>query len=429
VLPSLRLARPNLNETLKSGSARKSPRAHSVLRRPGSVLLVVEVSLALVLLIGALLMLRSMRELLAVNGQFQPERLLSLDVDIDNTYLSSLGGRDRVRILLEQFEQRIADMPGVEAVALSDRFPPVRAHHSSDEFKADDGGGLIAEGFQPAEMHIVTPGYFDMMDMRLLRGRWLADSDGNGTLPVAVINEAMAERYWHDRDPLGLKLKPRLSYSRPASYTIVGIVHEPKRFASGETPDPAVYLPYAQMPVPFSSVVVRTAGETKGLAAAMRSAALQIAPGHMFIGQVQTGDELISESSATPRFTSQLLFAFSGLALVLAIVGVYGLISYYTTQRTHEIGIRMALGAQRADVMALVLKEGMLIVGLGIAIGIVAAEGFAKSLASLLYGVSAMDLASFAAAAALLMIVAVAACWIPARRAMRIDPMEALRYE
>jgi len=430
VLPSLRLARPNLNETLKSGSARKSSPMRSVLRRPGSVLLVVEVSLALVLLTGALLMLRSMRKFLAVNGQFQPERLLSLDVDIDNTYLSSLGGRGRVRILLEQFEQRIADMPGVEATALSDRFPPVRAHHSSEEFKADNGGGLIAEGFQPAEMHIVTPGYFDMMDMRLQRGRWLADSDGNGTLPVAVINEAMAERYWHDRDPLGLKLKPVRSYSEKSpSYTIVGIVHEPKRFASGETPDPAVYLPYTQMPVPFSSVVVRTAGETKGLAAAMRSAALQIAPGHMFIGQVQTGDELISESSATPRFTSQLLIAFSGLALVLAIVGVYGLISYYTTQRTHEIGIRMALGAQRADVMALVLKEGMLIVGLGIAIGIVAAEGFAKSLASLLYGVSAMDLASFAAAAAVLMMAAVAACWIPARRAMRIEPMEALRYE
>lgn len=429
VLPRLRLARPNLNETLKSGSTRKSSRARSVLRRPGSVLLVVEVSLALVLLTGALLMLRSMRKFLAVNGQFQPERLLSLDVDIDNTYLSSLGGRDRVRILLEQFEQRIADMPGVEATALSDRFPPVRAHHSSDEFKADDGGGLIAEGFQPAEMHIVTPGYFDMMDMRLLRGRWLEDSDGNETLPVAVINEAMAERYWHDRDPLGLKLKPMRSYKKPPSYTIVGIIHEPKRFASGETPEPAVYLPYAQMPVPFSSIVVRTKGETKGLAAAMRSAALQIAPGHMFVGQVQSGEELISESSAMPRFTTQLLTTFSTLAILLAVVGIYGLVSYYTLQRTHEIGIRMALGAQRADVMQLVLREGMLLAGLGIAAGIVASYGFARSLASLLYGVSAMDFSSFAAAVVLLLLVALAACWIPARRAMRIEPMEALRYE
>ena len=138
VLPSLRLARPNLNETLKSGSARKSSPAHSVLRRPGSVLLVVEVSLALVLLTGAVLMLRSMRKFLAVNGQFQPERLLSLDVDINNSYVSPLPRLDSVRILFEQFEQRIADMPGVEAAALSDRFPPVKAHHNSDEFKADD---------------------------------------------------------------------------------------------------------------------------------------------------------------------------------------------------------------------------------------------------------------------------------------------------
>ena len=430
VLPSLRLARPNLNETLKSGSARKSSRARSVLRRPGSVLLVVEVSLALVLLTGALLMLRSMRKFLALNNQFQPERLLSLDVDINNSYVSPLPRLDSARILFEQFEQRIADMPGVEAVALSDRFPPMRVHHSSDEFKADDGGGLIAEGFQPAEMHIVTQGYFDMMDMRLLRGRWLEDSDGNGTLPVAVINEAMAEHYWHGRDPMGLKLKPRYSYSgKPPSYTIVGIVHEPKRFASGETPDPAVYLPYAQMPVPFSSIIVRTKGETKGLEAAMRSAALQIAPGYMFVGQVQSGEELISESSATPRFTAQLLTTVSTLALLLAVVGIYGLISYYTSQRTHEIGIRMALGAQRADVMRLVLREGMLIVGLGVAIGIVAAGAFARTLESLLYGVSTMDLSSFGASAVVLAIVAVAACWIPARRAMKIEPMEAMRYE
>ena len=374
-------------------------------------------------------MLRSMRKFLAVNGQFQPERLLSLDVDINNSYVSPLPNLDSVRILFEQFEQRIADMPGVEAAALSDRFPPVRAHYGSDEFKADDGGGLIAGGFQPAEMHIVTPGYFDMMDMRLLRGRWLEDSDGNGTLPVAVINEAMAERYWHGRDPLGLKLKPKRSYIKPPWYTIVGIIHEPKRFASGETPDPAVYLPYTQMPVRFSSVVVRTMGEAKGLAAAMRSAALQIAPGYMFVGQVQSGEELISESSATPRFTAQLLTAFSTLALLLAVVGIYGLISYYTSQRTHEIGIRMALGAQRADVMRLVLREGMLIVGLGVAIGIVAAGAFARTLESLLYGVSTMDLGSFAASAVALVIVALAACWIPARRAMRIEPMEALRYE
>ncbi|MGC2088645.1 MAG: ABC transporter permease [Candidatus Acidiferrales bacterium] len=431
-LPSLRLTRPNLNETLKSGSARKSSSGRSLLRRPGSALLVVEVSLALVLLTGALLMLRSIHRLLAVNSQFQPEHLLSMNVVIDNAYLNSLPAddNDSVRIRFEQFEQRVAALPGVKEVALADGFPPVAHEHSSEQFKADGGGGIIAEGFQPADEHIVTPEYFDMMGMRILRGRWLADTDRNGTLPVAVINEAMAERYWPNRDPLGVSVEPKFRFTdKDISYTIVGVFRGPKEFGTGETPLPAVYLAYSQVPAGFGSVIVRTAGEPQGLAAAMRSAALQMVPGHMFVGQVQTGDEMISESSAQPRFTAQLLTMFSTLALLLAVVGIYGLISYYTSRRTHEIGIRMALGAQRADVMRLVLQEGMLIVGLGVAVGIVAAGAFARTLEGLLYGVSTMDLSSFAGSAVVLAIVAVAACWIPARRAMKIEPMEALRYE
>lgn len=430
VLPSLRLARPNLNETLKSGSTRKSSPTASVLRRPGSVLLVVEVSLALVLLTGTLLMLRSMQKLLAVNSQFQPERLLSMEVNIDNAFWMSHQSGDEIRILFEQFEQRMAATPGVQAVALNDGLWLIPHSHSLQEFEADGGGGPIAEGFQPADLHIVTPGYLDMMDLRLLRGRWLADSDGNKSLPVAVINEAMAERYWSDRNPLGLKVQPKNRRTEEKIwYTIVGVVHEPKRFATGDAPQPAVYLSYSQLSLSSMTVLVRTAANPKGLAAEMRSAALQMAPGYMFVGQVQTGDELISESSAMPRFTSQLLTAFSGLALLLALVGIYGLISYYTSRRTHEIGIRMALGAQREDVMRLVLKEGMLIVALGVAIGVVAAGAFARTLESLLYGVTATDMNSFAASAVVLVIVALAACYIPARRAMRVDPMVALRHE
>jgi putative ABC transport system permease protein len=429
VLPSLRLTRPNLNETMKSGSARTERWGHSVLRRPGSALLVVEVSLTLVLLTGALLMLRSMQKLLAVNGQFQPERLLSLYVDIDNAYYNSLPSREPIWILFGQFEQRVAAMPGVEAVALADRFP-LTSREDQNQFKADGGGGSIAEAFQPAKMLTVTPSYFDMMGMRLLRGRWLADSDRDGSLPVAVINEAMAERYWRDRDPLGMTIRP--SWGRPdkgVSYTIVGIIQEPKRFASGETPGPTVYVAYSQEPLPLASILVRTAAEPKGLAAALRAAALQMVPGHMFVGQVQTGDDLISESSAMPRFATQLLTAFSSLALLLAVVGIYGLISYYTSRRTHEIGIRMALGAQRGDVLQLVLKEGMLIAGLGVAIGIVTAGAFARTLRSLLYGVTTTDVSSFVVSAFLLVIVALAASCIPARRATRVDPMVALRYE
>jgi len=431
VLPSLRLTRPNLNETLKLGSARKALPMRSVLRRPGSALLIVEVSLALVLVTGALLMLRSMQKLLAVNSQFQPKHMLSMEVNIDNAYVRPLATLDPVRVRFEQFEQQIAAAPGVEAVALAHELPLVpHLHDPEDQYEADGGGGPISEGFQPADTHIVTPGYLDMMDMRLLRGRWLADDDTNEMLPVAVINEAMAEAYWPNREPLGLKVKPKFRYTaKDIWYTIVGVVRQPKQFATGDAPEPAVYLAYSQVVLPSVTVFVRTAAIPRGIATVMHDAAFQMVPGHMFVGQVKTGDELISESSAMPRFTSELLTAFSGLALLLALVGIYGLISYYTSRRTHEIGIRMALGAQRKDVRRLVLKEGMLIVGLGVAIGIVLAGAFARTLESLLYGVAATDVDSFAASVAVLVAVALAACWIPARRAMKIEPMEALRYE
>lgn len=429
VLPSLRLARPNLSEALKSGSLRREPRQHSALRRPGSALLILEVSLALVLLTGTLLMLRSMEKLLAVNGQFQPEHLLSMNVNISNAYFLQHNDDSSLLALYEQFEQRVAALPGVQSVALADRFPPPHGA-GQDQFKADGGGGRIAEAYQPAAMRIVTPAYFAMMDMNLIRGRWFEDADGLKSLPVAVINDVMAQRYWRDSDPVGRKLEPFFRYTdEKIAYTIVGVLHEPKRFGSGDTPEPTVYLDYSQVPLPGFSAVVRTAGVPKEIGAALRSAALQIVPGQVFVGNVETGNDLVSEASAMPRLTTQLLTTFSSLALLLAVVGVYGLISYYTSQRTHEIGVRMSLGAQRGDVMQLVLSEGMLLTGVGIVIGIAASYGFAKSLASLIYGISATDFSSFASAALLLFVVATAACWIPARRAMLADPMIALRYE
>lgn len=429
MLPSLRLARPNLNEALKSGSLSREPRQHSALRRPGSALLILEVSLALVLLTGTLLMLRSMGKLLAVNGQFQPEHLLSMNVNISNAYFLQHNDDSSLLQLYEEFEQRVAALPGVQSVALADAFPIAPAR-GQQQFKADGGGGRIVEAFQPAAMRVVTPAYFAMMDMNLIRGRWLEDADVLKSLPVAVINDVMAQRYWRDSDPVGRKVEPFFRYTdEKIAYTIVGVLHEPKRFGSGDTPEPTVYLAYSQVPLGGFSAVVRTTGVPKGIGAALRSAALQIVPGQMFVGNVETGSELVSEASAMPRFTTQLLTTFSSLALLLAVVGVYGLISYYTSQRTHEIGVRMSLGAQRSDVMRLVLGEGMLLTGVGIVIGVVASYGFAKSLASLVYGISVTDFSSFASAALLLFVVAMAACLIPARRAMLADPMVALRCE
>ena len=429
VLPSLRLARPNLHEALKSGSLRREQPQHFALRRPGSTLLILEVSLALVLLTGTLLMLRSMEKLLAVNGQFQPEHLLSMNVQISNAYFLQHNDDSSLLALYGQFEQRVAALPGVQSIALADRFPPGHGP-GQDQFKADGGGGPIAEAFQPAAMRLVTPAYFAMMDMNLVRGRWFEDADRLRSLPVAVINDVMAERYWRDSDPVGRKVEPFFRYTEEKiAYTIVGVLHEPKRFGSGDTPEPTVYLAYSQVPLGGFSAIVRTAGVPKGITAALRSAGLQIVPGHMFVGNVETGNDLVSETNAIPRFATQLLTTFSSLAVLLAIVGVYGLISYYTSRRTHEIGVRMSLGAQRGNVRHLILSEGVLLTGVGIGIGLLASYGFAKSLASLVYGISVTDFYSFASAALLLFVVAMAACWIPARRAMLADPMVALRHE
>ena len=431
VLPSLRLTRPSLNETMKSGngSRRDSP-SLSVFRRPGSALLVFEVSLALVLLTGTLLMLRSMEKLLSANERFQPEHLLSLDVTVSNHYALSLPDYGSLLPLYQRFQERVAALPGVETVAFADSFPLPPRHLTSERFKADSGGGRIAETYEPADMRVVTPAYFPTMNISLAHGRWFEDEDSLKSLPVAVINEEMAKRYWPDSDPLGLKVEPFIRYTmKKMSFTIVGIVREPTRFGSGDTPGPTVYLDYSQVPLPSFSVIVRTAGMPQGIASALRSAASRIVPGQMLLGNVQAGRELVSEDTAMRRFTTQLLTAFASLALLLAVVGIYGLISYYTSRRTHEIGIRMALGAQRADVMRLVLREGMLLSGLGIVLGIVVSFGFARTLANLLYGVSPVDLVSFAGSAALLLAVGIVACYIPARRAMRVDPMVALRYE
>lgn len=430
VLPSLRFARPNLDQTLKSGSFRRQAPQHFLFRRPGSALLIFEVSLALVLLTGTVLMLRSTEKLLAVNSRFQPEHLLSMQVQLSNAYIVPLPDDASAFLLFQQFEQRVHAFPGVESIALADGLPLKRHAGSTNTVKADSGGGPISEAFQPATMRVVTAPYFPMMGMSLLRGRWFEDSDGPKSLPVAVINEAMAKAYWPNRDPLGLKVKPFWRFTmKQVDCTIVGVVREPKQFATGDNPYPSVYLDYSQVQLFGFTALVRTAGTPQGIATAMRDAALKIVPGQTFVGPVKTGDELIAQSSATPRFTTQVLTAFGGLALLLATIGIYGLMSYYTSQKFREIGIRMALGAQRPDVMRLVLKEGMILAALGIAAGIFASYGFARSLSSLLYGVSTSDFSSFAIAAVLFLLVALAACYIPARRATHVDPMVVLRYE
>jgi predicted permease len=429
VAPSLRMSRSS--EVLKSVTIGNG-HGGSVLRRPGSLLLILEVSLVLVLLTGTVLLTKSLHRLLEVNVQFHPEHLVTMEVRLSNPAVLSLngagnGGLAKVGRLYPDFQRRASALPGMHAVTLSWSFPLLDFPMT---FKAASGGGTIAKSAQPAEMQVVTPNFFEMMGYRLARGRWLADGDMNGSVPVAIINEAMAERYWPDGDPIGVSLLAPVRHMDPdTAFTIVGVVKEPARFGSGKRAEPSAYFSLAQVPETGVVALAVATDDSRSVIGGLREAALNILPGQMLVGTPRTGTEWVSESSARLRFTTMLVSVFSGLALLLALIGIYGVISYYTAQRTREIGIRMAFGATPGRVLSLVLGEGTMLVSIGTVIGLAAGYAFTKSLASLLYDVRPTDTTAFLGPAVLFFAVASIAFYAPARRAARVDPMVALRYE
>jgi predicted permease len=427
VLPALRVLSLDLNPLLKGG-ARTERRPRSVFRRPGSILLVSEVCLTLVLLIATVTLTRSFRALLAANVRFLPQRMLVVDVSFSNHAVRTLRDFSSLKVsLFKEFNERVAAMPGVRSVAVADSFPLPGYLNS---FKADGGGDSIAQAYQPAEMHIVSPNFFDMMTASLLRGRWLADSDGPGSQPVAVINEAMAKRYFPDGNPVGRRIAPMIRYTNDVVwYLVVGVVGESERFGKGEQAQPAVYLPEPQIPLNRRSVVVRTTGDPGAVAGAIRQAALQIYPGQMFVSDVRTGEDIVSEASARLHFASMLLTVLAAVALLLAVIGIYGLLAYHTAQRTHEMGIRLALGATRGGIFRSVLGQGMVLAGAGVVAGGAVAAVFARTMRSMLYHVAPLEPATFVGGAAFLLMVAVLACYVPARRAANVDPVVALRDE
>ena len=426
LLPALRVLRPDLNPFLKSG-ARTERGPASVFRRPGSVLLISEVCLTLVLLTATVMLARSLRALLEANERFQPERLVTLDVSFSNAAVRSLPDFQALKVsLLTEFEQRVAAMSGVRSVAAAESFP---LSASSVSFRLDGGAAPSATALDEAELHVVTPNFFRTMASSVLRGRSFADSDGPGAGPVAVINEAMARRHWPDVDPVGHRIGSLHYTDRWVYYQIVGIVKDPDRFGKGDAARPALYLSLLQVPLSHLSLIVRTSGDPRPLAGMLRPAALQISPGYMMVSDVRTGEEIVSEASARLHFASMLLAALSGVALLLAVVGIYGLLAYYTAQRTHEMGVRVALGATRGGIVRLVLRQGMSLAGAGVLAGTAVAVAFARSMTSMLYHVAPMEPATFVGAAAFLLIVALFACYVPACRAAKVDPIVALRDE
>jgi putative ABC transport system permease protein len=418
LVPALQASKPDLNESLKEGGRGAS--AGFRRNRVRSIFVVAEVAICLVLLIGAGLMIKSFARLVNVSPGFNPESMLAFNVSLPN---SKYGGKQQVTAFFQQTLERISALPGAQSSAAVAGLPLAGGFGSryfSIEGRPPQPAG---QGFN-ANVNISSPGYFQAMNIPFVEGRDFDDRDSGKSPDVVIINQEMARRYWPDEDPIG----KRLAVGNGPWREVVGVVGDVKQSGLDVETRPEMFWPYYQMGLPFATIVVRTKGDPKAMAAAVRGE-MQAIDKDLPIYNVKTVEEIISESVAPRRLNMLLLGTFGGLALVLAAVGLYGVMSYSVAQRTREIGIRMALGADQGVVMRLVLSQGMALALIGVAVGVGASLLLTRLMSSLLYGVSATDPVTFAAISLMLVGVAGAASYVPARRAMKVDPMIALRYE
>ncbi len=422
LVPALQSSNTDLHDTLKEGGRSGSGGAKRSVR---SALVIAEIALALVLLIGAGLLIRSFTKLQNVNPGFNPENLLVMQVALPaNQY----NEPQKIDNFYQQALQGIQTIAGVQAVGVSSTVPMSGSNSS---------GSFAIEGrtVQPGEMSpwgnrwLAGATYFQTMNIPLIKGRFFDDRDVATSQPVAIIDETLQHKYWGDEEALGKRISfQRDPQGNPIWREIVGVVgHVRHRGLEGESPV-QYYLPHRQLSNGGMYVVVRTANEPSASAAAVR-AQIQAVDRELPVYRVTTMEQVVADSMTQRRFAMTLLGIFAAVALILASVGLYGVMAYSVTQRTHEIGIRLALGAKTADVLKMVVGQGMVLAAIGLAIGLLAAFGLTRLMTTLLFGVSATDPFIFALLPLVLASVAVAASWIPARRATKVDPMIALRYE
>jgi putative ABC transport system permease protein len=422
LVPAWQASQPHVQETLKDGG--RSSTASAAQHRLRGLLVMAETALALVLLVGAGLMMKSMYRLLQVDPGFRPERVLTMEINLRTAQYSK---PEASRNFWRQVLDKVRDLPGVDAAALGTVLPLSGDHNRADitieALPTPDPGK-----FPHPDFHMVSPSYIDALSIPLLRGRNFTDADTDTAPQVALINATMARRFWPNEDATGKRFHWGHPGSKEPWIEIIGVVGDTKLYGLANPSRLELYMPLQQSRSSDMFLVLRSAIDPASLTPAVRDAVASIDKDQP-VFSVNTMKQLVDASVATRHITLVLLGLFSGLALLLAAIGIYGVISYSVQQRTHEIGIRMALGAQRRDVLRLVVGQGVRLAALGIAIGIAAAFGLTRLMASLLFGVGAYDPVAFMAAALLLLLVAIAACYIPARRAIAVDPMVALRYE
>jgi putative ABC transport system permease protein len=419
--PALQASKPDLNESLKESGRSMGGLRRSRLR---SLLVVTEVALALVLLTGAGLMIKSFWRLQQVSPGFDANNLLTMNISLPRQKYSEA---QQANVFFDQLFQRLRTMPGVEQVGGADPLPLSNSNITTGFLI--EGGPILAPADRPeVGERAVTPLYFQTMRIPLLKGRQLSEQDRADAPRVIIINEAMARRFWPGEEVIGKRLGFEDDDGKQSWPEIVGIVGDVKHERLDAEAKPEVYFPYQQHPKNFMSVVVRTTSDPAAMIAAVRQQVLAVDRDQP-VFDIKTMNERLSKSVAQSRFIMLLLGLFSVLALLLAAVGIYGVMAYTVAQRTHEIGIRMALGAQTRDVLRMVVGQGMTLALIGVGVGLVAAFVLTRLMSSLLYNVTATDPLTFGAVALVLSTVALFASIIPARRATRVDPMEALRYE
>jgi putative ABC transport system permease protein len=386
-------------------------------------LVVAEVSLALVLLIGAGLLVESFVRLRSVDPGFRRDDVLTAKVMLPARRYAS---RERQAKFAEDTIARLGAVPGVRHVAITNA-APVADNREGTSFTIE-GAPPWPAGQEPhMNWNIVSPAYFDTLGVRLLRGRTFDDRDRAGSTPVIIINEVMAARYFPGRDPIGRRI--RAGFNTDTAREIVGVVAAERHAGLLADPHNGTYVPLYQFPrAGQMTLLVRTASEPGSLTAALRQTIHDLDPG-LAVFQAKPMTDVLEASVAGPRFSTMLLSTFAVVALVLAAVGLYGVISHAVSQRTREIGVRMALGASGAGVARMVVGRGLALAAAGVAAGLVAAALSVRLFTTLLFGVGATNVATYAASGVLLLAVAAIASWLPARRAMRVDPVVALRAE
>lgn len=416
LVPAFHAARRDVAATIKDGGrGAGAPHAGVTARR---AFVVAELALALMLLVGAGLLMRSLANIRAVDPGFSPHRLLTGIVQLP---ASGYEKPAQVKAFYRALVERLESIPGVEGAALVNVLP-FSGEDTDTSFTIEGRPAPAEPGDRPTAWYrVVSPGYLRAIGMRLEAGRFIEPRDHEAAEGVVVINRTLAGRYWPNEDPVGKRLSNGERF-----FTIVGITRDVRHRGLQEDPRGQMFLSYQQVDDRRMTLVLKTAGQPTGVLPAVRRHLAALDPS-LPLSAIRTVDALLADLLALPRMVALLMGAFAAAALLLAAIGIYGLVAYAVTLRRQEFGIRMALGAARGDVLRLVLVEAARIASVGVALGALAAFGAARLIRALLFGVGASDLPTFAATAALLAAIALAASYLPARRAVRVDPVAALR--